>query len=297
MRPVPSEPEILDFIDQVARFYPDDATGASVAQQRAWYDQLCRAFDPPPPAGLTWEDGTEAGIPVRRYRPATLHHDAVVLYLHGGGFVVGSRDSHHAICAELSAALGVALIAVDYRLAPEHRWPAPAEDCAAVLAALTGAGQSVILAGDSAGGQLAAGVALGAERGALRGLALIYPTLGGDTCAGSYVEMAEAPGLTTADVLYYRAILAAPADDPVANPLLAADLSHLPPTFVTAARFDPLRDDAAAFASRLIAADVACSYRCEPQMVHGWLRARHMSPGARAGFAALVHGMAGFLTP
>lgn len=295
MPPMPTEPEILDFIGQVARFYPDDAVAAPVTQQRIWYDALCRAFDRPLPEGLDWQDGTEAGVPVRRYQPAQIRHEATVLYLHGGGFVVGSRDSHHAICGEIAATLGVALIAVDYRLAPEHRWPAASQDGAAVLDALLRAGRQVVLAGDSAGGQLAAGLALQQDPGRLRGLALVYPALGGDPHGGSYSQMAEAPGLSTQDVLYYRDILQAPPEDPVAHPLRAKDLSGLPPTFVSAARFDPLRDDAAAFAARLIAADVACSYRCEPQMVHGWLRARHMSPGAKAGFAALLHGLRGLL--
>ena len=96
--------------------------------------------------------------------------------------------------------------------------------------------------------QLAAGLALQQDPGRLRGLALVYPALGGDPHGGSYTQMAEAPGLSTQDVLYYRDILQAPPEDPVAHPLRAKDLSGLPPTFVSAARFDPLRDDAAAFA-------------------------------------------------
>src|SRR3546814_4862268 len=123
------------------------------------------------------------------------------------------------------------------------------------------------------------------------GQALIYPVLGGDLGQGSYREMAEAPSLTTRDVRYYRDTLAAPEGDPYGHPLAAADLAGLPPTFITAAHFDPLRDDGRAYAARLAEAGVAVAFREEPQMVHAWLRARHRSPGAKAGFEALCRGV------
>jgi len=147
-----------------------------------------------------------------------------------------------------------------------------------------------VLIGDSAGGNLAAGLALRARDEGLSGIAgqvLIYPALGGDLVSGSYREMAYAPGLTTADVAYYRAVLKAPEIEPVAHPLLARDLSGLPPAYITVAHFDPLRDDGKLYERRLREAGVEATFREEPQMVHAWLRARHMSAGARSGFAAL----------
>jgi acetyl esterase len=129
----------------------------------------------------------------------------------------------------------------------------------------------------------------------LAGQALIYPVLGGELGAGSYVEMAEAPGLSTKDVRYYRDTLGAPEGDPYGHPLAAADWADLPPATITAAHFDPLRDDGRAYAARLAEAGVAVSYREEPQMVHAWLRARHRSPGARIAFDALCKGIAGLL--
>ncbi len=293
--PSPTEPGILAFLAKCDAFYPPDAVNATVIEQRGFYDALCAEFSPPLPAGLEMEDGrVEGRIPVRWYRPASLASETVLLYLHGGGFVVGSLESHHAICGEI-ASTGAALVAVDYRLAPEHVWPAAFEDCFAVLAALLADGRKVVVIGDSAGGNLAAGVVLKARDAGLAGVvgqALVYPALGGDLTTGSYIEMDAAPGLTTADVRYYRAVYAAPDDHPHAFPLLAADLAGLPPTFITVAHFDPLRDDGRAYAARLATSGVEVWFREEPQMVHAWLRARFLSEGAATGFSALCAAVA-----
>ncbi|MFT3999373.1 MAG: alpha/beta hydrolase [Rhizobium sp.] len=290
-RPMPSEAGILQFMEICDSFYPPDAVTASITQQRAWYDALCARFDRPLPAGLQTSDEVVSGkIPVRRYKPANIRTATNLLYLHGGGFVVGSLDSHHAICAEIADHAGAELISVDYRLAPEYRWPVQTDDCFSVLRQLLAEKKSVVLIGDSAGGNLAAGLAVRAKTEGLSGVVgqiLIYPALGGDLVSGSYQEMADAPGLTTADVSYYRTILQAPSGDPVAEPLASSSLAGLPPAFITVAHYDPLRDDGRNYAARLAQAGVEVWFREEPQMVHAWLRARHMSEGARAGFAAI----------
>ncbi|WP_162771020.1 alpha/beta hydrolase [Ensifer sp. ENS12] len=295
-RPMPTEEGILAFHRRCEAFYPADAVDASIEQQRQWYDALCAEFDAPSPAGLSREDRLVDGrIPIRRYRPATVSTDTRIYYIHGGGFVVGSLNSHDAICAELADFAGAELVSVDYRLAPEHVWPAAFEDCYAVLQELLADGRPVVVAGDSAGGNLTAGIVLKARAEGLKGVVgqvLIYPGLGGDLVSGSYVEMAEAPGLTTADTSYYRKILQAPADNPFAAPLAEKDLSGLPPTYITGAFFDPLRDDARIYAARLAAVGVNVTFREEPQMIHAWLRARHMSEGAREGFRRLAEGVA-----
>ncbi|MBP2462802.1 MULTISPECIES: alpha/beta hydrolase [Rhizobium/Agrobacterium group] len=287
--PFPEEPGILEFLDICDRFYPVGAVDAPIEQQRDWYDALCARFDQPLPQGLTFQDEMLV-VPIRRYRPAIIGTGIVLLYLHGGGFVVGSLDSHHAICAEIADFAQAELVSVDYRLAPEHVWPAQTDDCFGVMKQLLGEGRKVVLIGDSAGGNLAAGLALRARDEGLSGIAgqvLIYPALGGDLVSGSYREMAHAPGLSTADVAYYRAVLRAPEIEPVAHPLLARDLSGLPPAYITVAHFDPLRDDGELYARRLREAGVEATFREEPQMVHAWMRARHMSAGARSGFEAL----------
>lgn len=293
---MPSEPGILAFHRRCEDFYPADAVDAPIEQQRKWYDALCAEFDAPSPKGLTREDTLVNGlIPIRHYTPATVSTETRIYYIHGGGFVVGSLDSHDAICAELSDFAHAELVSVDYRLAPEHVWPAAFDDCYAVLKELLSDGCPVVVAGDSAGGNLTAGIVLKARAEGLKGIvgqALIYPGLGGDLVSGSYEEMAEAPGLTTADVSYYRDILKAPADNPLAAPLAETDLSGLPPSYITGAFFDPLRDDARLYAARLAAAGVNVTFREEPQMIHAWLRARHMSEGARDGFRRLAEGVA-----
>ncbi|AYG62758.1 alpha/beta hydrolase [Rhizobium jaguaris] len=290
-QPRPTEAGILQFMEICDSFYPPDAVTASIEQQRQWYDALCSRFDRPLPEGMRTQDDAVMGrIPVRRYPPRTIRTSTCLLYLHGGGFVVGSLESHHAICAEIADHAGAELVSVDYRLAPEHRWPAQTDDCYGVLKSLLAEGKTVVLIGDSAGGNLAAGLAVrakGEELSGIVGQILIYPALGGDLVSGSYEEMANAPGLTTADVGYYRSVLQAPAGDPVVEPLASSSFAGLPPAFITVAHFDPLRDDGRNYAARLAEAGVEVWFREEPQMVHAWLRARHMSDGARAGFRAI----------
>ena len=298
--PVPTEKGILQFLQICDSVFPTEAVEASVEQQRHWYDALCARFDRPLPPDLIFADGMVQRIPIRRYRPRKIVSRTILLYLHGGGFVVGSLESHHAICAEIADFAGAELVSVDYRLAPEYRWPAQTDDGFAVLRHLLAANNKVVLIGDSAGGNLAAGLALRARDEDLSGIVgqvLIYPALGGDLDAGSYVEMAAAPGLTTADVAYYREILQAPAGNEIAEPLQATSLAGLPPAFITVAHFDPLRDDGRHYAARLTEAGGEVWFREEPQMVHAWLRARHMSDGARDGFHAVCEAVRHFAAP
>lgn len=294
-KPFPSEPGILAFHKRCEEFYPADAVDAPIEQQRRWYDALCAEFDAPSPEGLTRQEEKVGGrIPVRRYQPAEIATQTRILYIHGGGCVVGSLESHDAICAEIAHAAKAELVSADYRLAPEHVWPAAFDDCFEVLTWLLADGRPLVVAGDSAGGNLAAGIALKAKAEAVGGVVgqvLIYPGLGGDLKSGSYAEMAEAPGLSTADVLYYRDVLKAPPENAFAHPLKAGDLSGLPPAYITSAHFDPLRDDAAVYAERLIAAGVIVTYRNEQQMIHAWMRARYMSEGAQEGFRQICLGV------
>lgn len=294
-RPFPTEPGILAFHKRCEAFYPAGAVDAPISQQRAWYDALCAEFDAPAPEGLMRQDEIVGGrVPVRRYRPAEIATQTRIFYIHGGGFVVGSLESHDAICAEIAHAARAELVSVDYRLAPEHVWPAAFDDCFEVLTWLLADGRPLVVAGDSAGGNLAAGIAIKAKTEAVGGIVgqvLIYPGLGGDLMSGSYAEMADAPGLSTADVLYYRDVLKAPPENAFAHPLKAGDLSGLPPAYITSAHFDPLRDDAAVYAERLIAAGVNVIYRDEPQMIHAWMRARYVSEGAQEGFRQICLGV------
>lgn len=287
------DPEIRAFIDRTNGHYPPDAAERPVEDQRRVYDAMCRAFGVGRPGGVAVEEGTVEGpdgpVPVRRYRAAA-GAPARVLYLHGGGFVVGGLDSHDEICAELCMATGFPVTAADYRLAPEHVHPAAFADSLAAFRAEAARGLPVVLAGDSAGGNLAAAIAHATrgEAAAPIGQVLVYPGLGGDPGRGSGLVHAHAPMLSRADLDFYRTVRTGGAEpdpgDPTLAPLADRDFSGLPPTVAIAAECDPLADDCAAYAARIRAAGGLAMAWEEPGLVHGWLRARHMSGRARAAF-------------
>ena len=303
----PTEPGINAYIRRVDEVETPLPAGAGQAEMRQGYDRMCAAFRQPRPASVVVEDLTMAladrAIPLRVYRPAGDGPKPGLLYLHGGGFARGNLDSHDDVCAELAEAADVVVMAVDYRLAPEHRYPAALDDAMAALARLRVDAERfgvddtrILVGGDSAGGNLSAALSLRLKAAGgqqVQGVVLIYPDLGGDPDQGSYVERAEAPMLGTANVHAYRGgyRTAEQVADPFVAPLRAADLTGLPPAYITSAEFDPLRDDGLRYAERLTAAGVAVTVRREPQMVHSWLRARHMSEGAGEGFRALCAGV------
>src|SRR5262245_49873657 len=162
---------IRRFMIESDALYPPDAVSFTMAEQRAFYDKLCAHFRRPRPAGLDVHDlaveGAGNPVPIRLYRPAAHGPLPVLLYLHGGGYVLGGLDSHDDICAEIADGAGVAVIAVAYRLAPEHRFPAAFEDCRAAREWIVAAGPTrgidptrLVIGGDSAGGNLTAALAL-----------------------------------------------------------------------------------------------------------------------------------------
>lgn len=278
--------DIRTFIARTEASYPPDAANFSIAEQRAFYDKLCADFSPPHPQGVCAQDLAIAGVPCRRYTPDAPRAGVTALYFHGGGFIVGGLHSHDSICAELAEAAQVVLIAVDYRLVPEHLHPAAYEDCLAVYDAVPG---PKVLVGDSAGGNLAACIA--ANRTDVAGQVLIYPGLGGDMGLPSYSRHANAPMLTTADVEYYATIrFDGPRrpGDLTASPLEASDYCALPPTAIFTAQADPLASDGMEYAARLAEAGVPVELTEEPGLVHGYLRARHMAAGARNSFARIA---------
>jgi acetyl esterase len=291
------DPEIRAFIARTSSFYPDSANAGDIAEGRRLYARLCDGFRAPRPAGVVATDGSVAApwgaIPVRRYRPPAPAR-AVLLYAHGGGFVLGDLDSHDDVCAELCAGAGVEVVALEYRLAPEHVYPAALDDVAAVYNVLAAEGRPVLVGGDSAGGHLAASLChrlrrLGAAQP--RGQVLIYPGLSADPLRVAGTRAATAPGLSAEDCAYYQRAYAGgavPADDPEFAPLAAADFSGLAPAAIFAAGYDPLRQDAEDYAAVLHAAGVPVLYRDDPGLIHGWLRARHISRLAASAFAAVV---------
>lgn len=286
-------PETWAFIRETEGWYPPETATYPIERQREVYNAMCQAFHRGRPAGIRTEDVGISGVPCRIYTPEAPAGEATVIYYHGGGFVVGGLDSHDDVCAELAAATGLRVVSADYRLAPEHRHPAAFEDAMAVARAV-GAEGPILLAGDSAGGSLAAAVAhrLRGDPVPVLGQVLIYPALGGDRNAGSYLTHADAPMLTLEDVEFYVTIRhpggVEPEADPTSSPLHDTDFTGLPPTVVLAAECDPLADDAAIYAARIIAAGGKALARTEAGLVHGYLRARYSDPQAQASFARIV---------
>jgi acetyl esterase len=293
---------LREFVRRTDAVFPPDYLDQPLARQREMYRDLCREFDRPRPPGLAVDDrAVSAGaheVPIRVYRPEGPARQACLVYLHGGGWVLGDLDSHDGIAAELAATAGLTVVAVDYRLAPEHPYPAALEDCARVLDALAMRPEAYEIdparlgvGGDSAGGNLAAALCLRArDRGgpALRAQILIYPGLGlGMTEEGCQPGAADAPLLSNDEIAYYARAYLGPSGktgDPYAAPLLAEDFSGLPPAYVQAVEYDPLRDDAEAYAARLSAAGVPAELEVAPGMVHGCLRARFISDAAGRAF-------------
>ncbi len=284
------DPGIRAFMIAGERFYPANAVTFTMAEQREFYDKYCANFRKPRPAGIVTTDFSADGVPCRLYRPGAEKTCPVMLYLHGGGYVLGGLESHDDVCAEISDRAGIAVVGVNYRLAPEHPFPAAFDDAWAVLQYLSRYYDRLIVGGDSAGGNLAAAIALKArDQGGpkIAGQVLIYPGLGGDFTTGSYVSQANAPGLATKDVLYYRDIYKG-GGHKFAEPLREINFQNLPPAFMVAAGLDPLCDDCENYADRLRSANVAVEVRHEPLLVHAFLRARHMSEPARQSFSAIV---------
>lgn len=301
MTTYPLSKQLSAFVDKTLSF---NSTESSLCGLRQAYSQMCRAFTPPRPAGLYVVDFELAGVAVRSYQPPVAPASGgvpCIVYLHGGGWVVGGLDSHDFICAELASTLGVLVIAVDYRLAPEHPFPAAFDDCLKVWRVLrTGPFQldpaRTLVAGDSAGGNLAAALCL-ALRDAGEPLpaaqVLIYPGLGGDQHLASRSECIDAPLLSSSDVDCYHALYLQGTAKPVAYamPLRALDFKGLPPALIAVAQFDPLRDDGVLYAERLNAAGVATQLYYGEGLVHGCLRAR----GQAAEVDALYETLLGYL--
>lgn len=229
--------------------------------------------------------GPAGEIPIRVYWPAGSGPWPVVVYYHGGGWVIGDLDTNDGLCRLLSNGASAVVVSVDYRLAPEHRFPAAVEDSYAALewvfrnaARLDADPSRIAVGGGSAGGNLAAAVALMArERGgpALTYQVLIYPATNlVELDTESHRSFAEGYGLTREHIEFFRDSYIPDAGDrrsPYASPLLAASLEGLPPALVITAGFDPLRDEGIAFAERLEAAGVPTATVNYPGMIHGFV--------------------------
>jgi acetyl esterase len=263
----------------------------SPAEARAIYRDRRSFTQPEPPAvGELRElqaDGPHGAIPLRLYRPLGSTPGAALpalVYYHGGGWVIGDLDTHDTLCRELANHSGCAVVSVDYRLAPEHRFPAAVDDSIAALrwvhreAASLGidAGR-IAVGGDSAGGNLAAVVAIAARDAGTPALAyqlLIYPATDQHRTAPSHRSNGQGYLLTTDTMAYFTGhYIPEPARyaDWRASPLLHPDLSGLPPALVLTAGYDPLRDEGLAYAQRLTEAGNRASHLSFERQIHGFI--------------------------
>lgn len=258
--------------------------------------------------------GPGGDLPLRLYTPQGTGPFPVIVYMHGGGYVVGDLDTQDMIARALSAWAEGIVVSVDYRLAPEHKFPASVDDGVAALqwaaanaAAIGGDPDRLALAGDSAGGNMACAVALEARDAGgptVRAVVNIYGSCNyPGTPTPSSIEFADGPILKSDDVdWFWEQYLADPAqqDDQRASPIRAKSHLGLPPHFVGTAECDPSRDDAEAFACKLIDAGVETQMKRYPGMVHGFASWVGFLPGARevlldaSGFlkAKLANGLA-----
>ncbi|WBQ04608.1 alpha/beta hydrolase [Kribbella sp. CA-293567] len=256
--------------------------------------------------------GADGQLGARLYVPrsAPTSGGGLLVFFHGGGWVVGDLDSHDAYCRALADDAGIRVLAVDYRLAPEAEAPVAAEDAIAAFnwalehAEDLGADPAYVgVGGDSAGGNLAAVVA---QQCVLRGFAppahqiLIYPALDLVGRRPSRDLFAEGFFLSDPDILWYRAHYTpdpAIRPSPLVSPLLAEDLTGLAPAIIVTAGFDPLRDEGNEYATRLTAAGVPVTHTCEPAMVHGFANILALPGETRAAQSRLTDSIRGALNP
>ncbi|WP_019142926.1 alpha/beta hydrolase [Noviherbaspirillum massiliense] len=288
----PQARALLDLIEQ--RGVPPTHTLAPEEARRVYRER--RSFtQPDAPAVAEVQDlqaeGPNGPIPVRLYRPRLPEQAAnhtrslpVLVYFHGGGWVIGDLETHDTLCRELANGARCAVMSVDYRMGPEHRFPAAVEDCIAATywarrnAAKLGLdAERLAVGGDSAGGNLAAVVAIAARDAGNLPIAfqlLIYPATDMRRSAPSHATNGQGYLLTRDTIDYFHDhYIIDPAQDLDwrASPLLREDLGGLPPAFVLTAGYDPLRDEGLMYAQRLTEAGNRAAHICFERQIHGFI--------------------------
>ena len=286
------DPEMAEAMLKTRELLPDgrlDVTKAPIEDVRVQYFGERAHWNEDGPRMHRTEDisidGPHGPIPVRFYYPSDGGKLPLLLYFHGGGFIYGGIPSHDKICRWMAARSGVAFASVDYRLAPEHKFPTPLDEALAVLEySMASAGKLGIdanrigMGGDSAGASITMGTALSLKAAgranALKFMLLFYGNYGlGYDCESSRKYNDEIFGLSDTRRKFYRSSYVANEadhDDPRLNHL-SADLAGLPPAFLGAAEMDPLCDNTPALSERLTAAGVENSFTIYPGVLHGFL--------------------------
>ncbi len=273
---MPLDPQAVAYLDQLRRLEVPSPWEMPLEDGRRSYEQSAAQLFGPPADVAVVEDLEISGVPVRVYRASAGELPGLV-YCHGGGWVVGGLGSHDPLCRTLAARSACALIAVDYRLAPENPYPAALEDAWTITKWAAERFSPLAVAGDSAGGQLAASIALRARNAELP-LALqvlVYPATNHDFDTESYRVNTEGPALTAEQMRWFWAQYLQDESlggEPGCSPLRAPELNGLPPALVLTAEYDPLRDEGEAYARRLDEAGVPVTLRRYEGLIHGFIR-------------------------
>lgn len=299
-------PETASILALVAASEAPHLATLPAADMRAVYRAMGEGFDLPAEDDVRKVDFAHAGIPLRAYFPNEANAGPVIVYFHGGGWVIGDLETHDPVCSLIAKLTGLRVVAVDYRLAPEHPWPAAHDDCLTATrfvlgspAELGGPVDGVAVAGDSAGGNLAHYVAATLGRGQVVGQLLIYPVA--DCTApegGSYAEFAE--GFVLDRRLMDRFIddyLPVQADRTLAplSPLLHETGADAPPAVVLAAGLDPLRDQGRELAGRMAATGTEVHFLEAAGLIHGLATMRGAFPTGDAVLRRAVGIFAGMI--
>jgi acetyl esterase len=274
---MPLDPQARAYLDRAAALGVPPLAEQPVDQARRATDETALdGFGELEPVAQVEERDAD-GVPVRVYVPEQQAGGTLVWY-HGGGWVIGSLVSHDPVCRTIAARSGWVVVSVGYRLAPEHPFPAAIDDCwTATLWAVRELGQPVAVGGDSAGGQLAASVALRARDADVPLVlqVLVYPIADADFARPSYVENAEGYGLTVAGMKHFWQLYVPEEADrmhPDVSPLRATNVAGVAPALVQTAEYDVLRDEGEAYAEALRAAGVPTTLRRYDGMIHGFFR-------------------------
>ncbi len=307
------DPQLAGFVAGLEAAWPEPPQTLGAKEWRRRAGEMAIKTRPPRPEGVSTEDFETAAkgrrVGLRVYRPSVEGPLPILVYIHGGGWTIGSVEGHDQITAEIAARVPCVVVSVDYALAPENPYPAPLEDCIAGMdwvferigdpagGPLAGATGGVFVGGDSAGGNLSAALTIrfrGNPDRPIAGQVLFYPVVDADVTKPSYIAEADAPFLQAEQMTVFwdnYCPEVALRSDPLLSPLRANDHTGLPPAFISVAEHDPVRDDGYAYAEALRASGVPVEFRPGQGLIHGFLKTYPFCDAAEAEYRAMTEWM------